>query len=84
MIKSLIALGVVAIASASMATPSSAQPVVQEPGAQSFFYPNSSLGIGTPWPQGAASNAMASSRNVAPAPATTPRAQRGGTAGVVR
>jgi hypothetical protein len=84
MIKGLMALGVVAIVSAAMMTPLSAQPVVQEPGAQSFFYPNSSLGIGTPWPQGAASNAMASSRNVAPAPVTTPRTQRGGAAGVAR
>ena len=84
MIKGLMALGVVAIASVSIATPLSAQPVVQEPGAQSFYYPNSSLGIGTQWPQGDASNAMASSRNMAPAPVTTPRTQRGGAAGVTR
>ncbi len=84
MIKGLRALGVAAIVAVSMATPLSAQPVVQEPGAQSFYYPNSSLGIGTAWPQGGASNAMASSRNVAPAPVTTPRMQRGGTAGVTR
>jgi hypothetical protein len=84
MIKGLMALGVVAIVSASMLTPVSAQPVVQEPGAQSFFYPNSSLGIGTAWPQGSTSNAMASSRNAAPAPVTTPRTRRGGAAGVVR
>jgi hypothetical protein len=83
MIKGLMALGVAAIVAVSLATPSSAQPVVQEPGAQSFYYPNSSLGIGTAWPQGA-SNAMASSRIVAPAPVTTPRMQRGGTAGVTR
>jgi hypothetical protein len=84
MIKGLMALGVVAIVAASIVTPLSAQPVVQEPGAQSFYYPNSSLGIGTAWPQGGASNAMASTRNVSPAPVTTPRTQRGGAAGVTR
>jgi hypothetical protein len=83
MIKGLMALGVAAIVAVSMATPLSAQPAVSEPGMQSFYYPNSSLGIGTPWPQGA-SNAMASSRNAAPAPVTTPRTQRGGAAGVTR
>jgi hypothetical protein len=82
MIKVLTAFGVAAVVSASMVTPSSAQPAVSEPGMQSFYYPNSSLGIGTSWPQGA-SNAMASSRAM-PAPVATPRTQRGGTAGVTR
>jgi hypothetical protein len=82
MIKVLTAFGVAVVVSASTVTPSSAQPAVSEPGMQSFYYPNSSLGIGTPWPQGA-SNAMASSRAV-PAPVATPRTQRGGTAGVTR
>jgi hypothetical protein len=39
-------IGVAAYVAASMASPASAQPVVDEPGMEAFVHPNSDLGIG--------------------------------------
>ncbi|MDI4236475.1 hypothetical protein AAFX91_24835 [Bradyrhizobium sp. 31Argb] len=38
--------GLAAYVAASMASPASAQPVVDEPGMEAFVHPNSDLGIG--------------------------------------
>jgi hypothetical protein len=78
-------LGVAAVLSAAIAAPLFAQPVVQEPGNQAFYYPNSDLGIGSPWPRlPSTTNAMASSPMMAPAPVRKDRAKRGGSAGTTR
>jgi hypothetical protein len=46
--------GVAAILSALIATPTLAQPMIEEPGSFAFFHPDGDLGIGsTPPPAGA-------------------------------
>jgi hypothetical protein len=82
MIKGLMVLGTALIASAASTVPSFAQPAVQEPGMQSFYYPGSDLGIGGRWPQGG-TNAMASSPNAARPPVPA-RPRRSGGAGNAR
>jgi hypothetical protein len=47
---SLKLISAVAVLSALIAAPATAQPVVSEPGMEAFFHPNSDLGIGSPWP----------------------------------
>jgi hypothetical protein len=47
-------LGATAILSALLATPTLAQPMIEEPGLYAFFHPNGDLGIGsTPSPSDA-------------------------------
>jgi hypothetical protein len=41
-------LGAAAILSALIATPTLAQPVIDEPGSYAFFHPNGDLGFGPP------------------------------------
>ncbi len=47
---SLKLISAVAVLSALIAAPATAQPVVSEPGMEAFYHPNSDLGIGSPWP----------------------------------
>jgi hypothetical protein len=55
-------LGATAILSALIATPTFAQPVIDEPGSYAFFYPNSDLGFG-PAPRTAEALALAPIRS---------------------
>jgi hypothetical protein len=55
-------LGATALLSALIATPTFAQPVIDEPGSYAFFYPNGDLGFG-PAPSTADALALAPVRS---------------------